>query len=356
MPRLSPSPDLLRALTIDIRTLGVAALGGGAFWLAGIPMAALTGAAVAVTLAALIGLPVALSRVLRNACFLILGLNIGAGITPEVVATAPLWLPSLAALGVMIWAMLLIGAKILERLYGLDRASAVLAASPGHLSYVLAYAEDRGLALDRVALIQSIRVLLLALVVPLPVTWLAGPEAGPVAGGVPMALTALGLLALAGAATGWLFGKLRLPAAILLGGMAASGLAHGSALVVGVPPGWMVQAAFLGMGALIGSRFHGTTWGDLRRLAGAGIVLTAMASAVALLGALALAWLLSERVGLLFVAYAPGGVEAMAAVALQLGYAPAVVAAHHVARLLILSILVPLMMPKRRENRTPPPR
>jgi hypothetical protein len=47
---------------------------------------------------------------------------------------------------------------------------------------------------------------------------------------------------------------------------------------------------------------------------------------------------------LLIVAYAPGGVEAMAAIAVQLGLAPAFVAAHHVARLLVLTLLVPLLL------------
>ena len=48
--------------------------------------------------------------------------------------------------------------------------------------------------------------------------------------------------------------------------------------------------------------------------------------------------------GQILIAYAPGGVEAMAAIGLALGYDPAFVAAHHFARILILLVLVPAFL------------
>jgi len=67
--------------------------------------------------------------------------------------------------------------------------------------------------------------------------------------------------------------------------------------------------------------------------------------------AIAAAWLTAAASGLaptlLLVAYAPGGVEAMAAMAVQLGLAPAFVAAHHVARLLVLTLFVPALLARR---------
>jgi uncharacterized membrane protein AbrB (regulator of aidB expression) len=44
------------------------------------------------------------------------------------------------------------------------------------------------------------------------------------------------------------------------------------------------------------------------------------------------------------VAFAPGGVEAMAAMALSMDYDPAFVATHHVFRLLFLMALLPLLL------------
>ena len=65
-------------------------------------------------------------------------------------------------------------------------------------------------------------------------------------------------------------------------------------------------------------------------------LLVAMTASMALAG--------GYDLSLLFLSYAPGGVEAMAAMAVQLHLAPAVVAAHHVLRLLVLTVLVPLML------------
>ena len=58
--------------------------------------------------------------------------------------------------------------------------------------------------------------------------------------------------------------------------------------------------------------------------------------------------LASELVGLppavLLLAFAPGGVEVMAAIAIETGLEPAFVAAHHVFRLLALTVIVPVMV------------
>jgi uncharacterized membrane protein AbrB (regulator of aidB expression) len=53
---------------------------------------------------------------------------------------------------------------------------------------------------------------------------------------------------------------------------------------------------------------------------------------------------------ILIVAFAPGGVEAMAAIALSLGYEPTFVAAHHVFRLFLLSFLMPYIFVKLRRR------
>jgi uncharacterized membrane protein AbrB (regulator of aidB expression) len=48
------------------------------------------------------------------------------------------------------------------------------------------------------------------------------------------------------------------------------------------------------------------------------------------------------------LAFAPGGVEVMAAIAVETGLEPAFVAAHHVFRLIVLTVLVPVMIARLR--------
>jgi membrane AbrB-like protein len=139
-----------------------------------------------------------------------------------------------------------------------------------------------------------------------------------------------------------LLARLRVPGGMLLGAMVASALLHGSGLVEGGPPVWLQATGFVATGALIGSRFRGTSLAVLRgTLPGAvGSVLLALAlsAAFAALGAA----LLGLPFGRLWLAYAPGGVEAMAVMALALGLDPAFVGAHHVVRLLGLNLTAPV--------------
>ena len=63
----------------------------------------------------------------------------------------------------------------------------------------------------------------------------------------------------------------------------------------------------------------------------------------ALFAALA-ANLLGLPFGQVWVAYAPGGVEAMAAMAIALGYDSAFVATHHLFRIILLLFLLPVLL------------
>lgn len=327
-------------------TLALGCAGGVVFWLVGFPMPFLTGPAMAVSLAAFSGVAVGMPPALRTLCFLVIGLSIGAGVTPEVLATAAQWPLSLALLAGLIVLSLAVSMRMLERVFGFDRATAFLAATPGHLSFVLGLSAERGVAVDRIAVVQSIRVLLLTVLVPIPLVWL-GVDGGAAPGrGAPMRLDHFGVLLILSFGLGLVFQRLNIPAAFLLAAMAVSAVGHGSNLTPGAPASGLATGAFIIMGSLIGTRFRGVSWAQLVRDAGAGAAVTVLASAIALAGAFGLAWAGGYDPLLLFVAYAPGGVEAMAAISVQLGLASAVVAAHHVTRLVILSVLVPVMLPK----------
>ena len=143
---------------------------------------------------------------------------------------------------------------------------------------------------------------------------------------------------------GLLFKRLGVPAPLLLGAMAVSAMGHGGNLTPGTLPRWLVIVAFVCMGSLIGTRFRGLDRRGLTRATAAGILATLIACTVAAAGA----WLAAGLVGLppavLLLAFAPGGVEVMAAIAVQTGLEPAFVAAHHVFRLLLLGLLMPMFL------------
>lgn len=323
------------------------ALGAGAFgaWLAvvtGLPAPLLTGPATLVTLVALAGARVGIPVPLRDAIFLILGMNIGTAVTPEAVATAGRWPGSLFGLALSVMCTMALGAVLMHRLFKMPRLSALLAATPGHLSFVLAVAEEGGADSRRVALVQSMRVLLLTLLVPVLIQLIdhgdlptrVRPDATP--------LYLLVLLGIAAFGVGLVFRRLKMPAALLLGGMAVSGALHGTGLMQGAFPDWLSGAAFVTMGSLIGTRFNGVTFRMVAQAIVASFTLTTFAALIALAFAAPISALIGLPVVSVLIAYAPGGLETMMAMSVLLDANPAYVAAHHVFRLFFLSLLIPI--------------
>src|SRR6056297_1368236 len=331
-------------------TLALSAAGAGLFWVLGFPAAMLTGPAAVVSVATVFGFPAHIPNLLRDACFLMIGVSIGSTVTPDVIEAAVTWPLSFVVLTISLVATMAVGQAVLVRGFGYDRITALLGAAPGHLSYVLGLSADLGADVVRVALVQSVRVLLLTLLVPVLISlwgvegtaFLAEQETG--------SLLALAVIFAVALATGLLFKRWNMPAALLLGAMTVSAIAHGGALTTGTAPTWLTTAAFVCMGSLIGTRFSGVTFLQLRSAVVAGVFTTVFACAIAALGA----WFAAALVGLspaaLLLAFAPGGVEVMAALAVKTGLEPALVAAHHVFRLVILSVLLPVFLMRYRQR------
>lgn len=333
-----------RLLKEALPTLLIGTAGALLFWAVGFPAAALTGPAAAVSLATLAGLRSHVPARLRDAAFLVIGVSIGSTVTPEVIATARAWPLSFFLLGATLVGVLFAVRALLIGGFGFDRTTAVLAATPGHLSFIVALSADLRVDVSRIALVQSVRVLLLTLVVPILITlWGAQGTAladepvvispGPAAVVFAVAL-AFGLLLM----------RIRVPAALLLGAMAVSAVGHGADLARGVLPHWSTVIAFVVMGSLIGTRFRGLGRAGLLGSFAAGAAATFVTCAVAAVGAALAAEVLGLPPAVLLLAFAPGGVEVMAALAVETSLEPAFVAAHHVFRLILLGVLLPVLL------------
>lgn len=339
------SKTLLVSLRTLVVTLALGALGAWLGWALGLPAPFLTGPAALVSAASLSGLKLAVPVRLRDAAFILIGIGLGTGITPEVLERAAAWPVSLICLAVAIVVLFRGTAEVLHRLFGMERQTALLSSAPGHLSFVLSLSVDTGGDTARVALIQSLRVLALTLLVPLIVS--LGSDADMSLTAPPAATLWLphiaGLMALA-LGVGVVFKRWAVPAAYLMGGMAVSLAGHVLALTPGQLPLWLTIPAYALMGTLIGTRFSGVTWRMVVEALGAAGVVIGMAKVISLVAAEIVAPVIGLPVLHVLVAFAPGGLETMAALAIILGVDPAYVALHHVARLLFLSVLVPVLL------------
>jgi membrane AbrB-like protein len=333
-----PTPIALRA----IFTLAAAAAGGFAVNAAGVSAGWMVGSALVTILLALVRVPVAVPPPIRNGAFVFLGLALGSGVTPEFAGLVAGNWASFVLLTVAVIVMMLVNATMLVKFFGVDPASAIVGTSPGALSMTLAMAES-GFGDPRiVSVLQTMRLALIVTMVPLAIDALGADGASGRFS--PDIVTVFAGIALVGAAfvTGMVLARLNVPAAWLLGGVVASAVAHGTGILHGVLPLAMTNAAIVVVGANIGSRFRGVS---LRELAKYGFA-SAIATLIAVLIALGLAWAMGYAAGhelsSVFLSYAPGGVEAMAALALALGISPALVAAHHIFRIVLLTFGLPV--------------
>lgn len=332
---------------------GVLGTAGGALfaWL-GLPAAWLAGSMVAVAAAAIAGLPATLPPRLRDAAFVLLGVSMGSGLTPESVAQMRAWPLSLLLLAVSVGLTMVAGSAYLRRVHRWDPATARFASMPGAFAAVAVLAAANGAAdLPRVILAQSIRIFALVALMP-PLVTASAPTAPAdavapaVAAAAPATSTVPEILLTLAASAGLaaLLARLRLPAGALLGAMLASAVLHGTGVVHGRFPLPLVIVGFVATGAVIGSRFRGTTPSALARTLPGALGSVAVALALSAAVTVAAAALLGLPFGQLWLAYAPGGVEAMAAMALALGLDPAFVGAHHLIRIIGLHIVGPLWL------------
>jgi membrane AbrB-like protein len=328
-------------------TLAWALAGGLALAALGLPAAWLSGALIAVAGAVLAGRPLALPRPLGHAVFLLLGISMGAAVTPATLSAMALWPLSIAALLLAMGAVTGLSTLYLMRVHGWPRAAAIYATVPGALSQVLVMASSAGVDVRAVATVQTLRVMILSALLPgaLALAGLA-PVAAPSPAALPWTadrLMELALLMLAAGAAGLVFHRLRFPGGLLVGALLASAILHGSALVQVNLPQPLLLTCFVVLGAMMGLRFAGTEPGVLRGLLAAALGAFAVAVAASAMAAALVSWALALSPADVVVAFAPGALEVMMILAFAMHLDVAYVGAHHLARFIAISFGLPLL-------------
>ncbi len=278
---------------------------------------------------------------LRDLAFCVIGVSLGSGVDPAIGQHVIAWGLSLAFLVASVVATLFAGAAVLRRQFGFSAETALLATAPGTMSNVIALAiEGRG-ALEPIMVLQVMRLLVLVLLAP-PLAALFGTIPATVPTHATMTLVPLGLLIAAAYVLGLVAQRFRVPAACLLAGLVLSSLVHGTAIIAGTMPQWVLFVGFTLTGATLGTRLTSVGLSAIVRMARAGAVLICVTLAVSFVFALATAFVTGLPLAEVWIAFAPGGVEAMAAIGLSLGFDPAYIALHHFARIITLLIVLPL--------------
>lgn len=338
IPALPSRAEAFRVL----ETLVIGTAGGMLFQFAHLPGGLISGAMIAVGAAALGGRQLALPPIMTQTVLVLLGISLGALVSRQLIqhiGTYPL------TIGLMALATFLstFGSSLyLQRVHGWDSTSALLAGSPGALSQIVALGVEKGADVGGIAVVQTLRVIVLTAALPLVVaaTGIASTSAPawPTDVASPLGLAALVAASLAVAL---LLRLANFPASWMFGAMLASSVLHGIGLVEGGLHPWIRNIALVCIGALIGSRFARMQLSTLRAHIAAGFGSFAVAIAVSAVFVTVIVLTTNVHFADIVVAYAPGAMDAMLALALTLHIDPIFVGAHHLARFVFVTITTP---------------
>jgi membrane AbrB-like protein len=324
-------------------TLSISVAGGFLAQSFGLPAGWVAGGLLAVAAASLAGVNTEFPRAWTAPVFLVLGIYSGTGVSHETIDQMRTWPASFAILGLSLVGLISGSYWWLNKRCGWSRNDALLASLPGALSFVIAAAEGLRADMKKVAIAQSIRLIILIETIPL-IAVLVGHPAGAISLGRQVATSIdLGLLLAAGVAASLVMNWLKLPGGWIIGGLLASASLLLAGIVEAQLPQFLVVPCSVALGAIAGSRFRPGDLAILPRIAVPALGAFGIAVAFSTLAALAVTLLFGVNIIQTLLAFAPGALEALTVLAYQMNIDPAYVAAHHVVRFVALVIAVPII-------------
>lgn len=289
----------------------------------------------------MLGTVVEMPKQLTSNIQILIGLSMGANIDANLAEMATQWVPSLLLMSVEMAVLLLAIPWLYRRFFSFPKAEALFSSVPGTLAMTLALTAESGADVKRVALAHTVRLVFLVSSVPLlmPLLGLIPHELDPAeSGNIWLCLLAL-VIATGGA---WLARRTPIPAPNLLGAMATTIiLKFGFDLNLRLPSE-AVAAILVVLGTVVGAKLNNLslkqTINDIKAGAaglGLGLVISLAFSWLAM-------WLLGVPFLAAMLAYSPGGIEVMIMLATVFEIDPAYVGAHHLARVLLMGVVLPV--------------
>jgi len=327
-------------------TLGVALGGLGVALGSGLPLPFLFGPMLACLVAALLGAPLQGWGTVTDAARTVLGVAVGASVTPALLAQLPSMALSLAIVPIYVGVIGLVGVPFFRRLCGFDLPTAFFAAMPGGAQDMVLFGKEAGGDVRALSLIHATRIAVIVTCAPILLSHVYGASLsrplGAAAASLP--LPEMAMMAMA-ALVGWKAGeRVGLFGAAILGPMILTLMLSLGGFIHARPPREALQAAQFLIGTGIGVHYVGVTWRELSRIVGIGalfmvilaVLAGAVAEAVVLLG-------LAAPVEA-FLAFAPGGQAEMTVLAIVAGAELGFVVVHHLARIILVILGAPLVL------------
>src|ERR1700694_5896811 len=325
-----------------LETLAIGSAGGLLFVWANLPGGLISGAMIAVGAAALAGRPLSVPAHITQTVLVLLGISIGSVVSRQLIQHMGAYPLSIGLLALATFCSTFGSSFYLQRVHGWDQTSAFRAGSPGALSQITILAAEKGADVPAIAVVQTMRVIVLTAALPLllALTGIA-PSSPPAATAAIASPLELAELIAASVAAALLLRLIKFPASWMFGAMIGSSLLHGTGLIEGGLPPWVRAVALVGIGALIGSRFARMTIKTLLSHVNAALGSFAIAIAISAVSVAVIVLTTHVRFADIVVAFAAGAMVAMLARAMTLHIDPIFVGAHHLSRFVFVTIATP---------------
>src|SRR5437879_8668069 len=332
-----------RAKTLNVlETLVIGGAGGALSLWAHLPGGLISGALIAVGAAAIAGRPLTVPPSRSQTVLVRLGISLGSLVSRQLLQHMGAYPLTIGLLALATFCSTFGSSVYLQRIHGWDQTSAFLAGSPGALSQITMLAAEKGADVPAIAVVQTMRVIILTAALPmlLALTGIApsSQPAAAVAIASPLELTEL---IAASVAVALLLRLAKFPASWMFGAMIGSSLLHGTGLIEGGLPPSVRSIALVGIGALIGARFARMKIRTLLSHVNAALGSFAVAIVISAVFVTVIALPTHVRFADIVVAFAPGAMDAMLALALTLHIDPIFVGAHHLSRFVFVTIATP---------------
>jgi uncharacterized protein len=272
----------------------------------------------------------------------LLGISLGSLVSRQLLQHIGAYPLTIALLALATFCSTFGSSLYLQRFHGWDQTSAFLAGSPGALSQITMLAAEKGADVPAIAVVQTMRVIILTAALPLllAATGIAPSFPPATAASIASPLELAELIA-ASVAVALLLRLTKFPASWMFGAMIGSAVLHGTGWIEGGLPPWVRGLALIGIGALIGARFARMRAKTLLSHVNAALGSFAVAIIISAIFVAVIALTTHVRTADVIVAFAPGAMDAMLALALTLHIDPIFVGAHHLSRFVFVTIATP---------------
>src|SRR5947207_11603705 len=173
-------PSRAKILNV-LETLLIGTAGGALFLWANFPGGLISGAMIAVGIAAIAGRPLTMPPILTQTVLVLLGISLGSLVSRQLLQHMSAYPLTIALLALATFCSTFGSSLYLQRFHGWDQTSAFLAGSPGALSQITILAAEKGADVAAIAVVQTIRVIILTAALPLVLVMTGVASSAPLA-------------------------------------------------------------------------------------------------------------------------------------------------------------------------------